>query len=608
MINQEIKNLIYDIREINQESERTKKTKLTEEQWLDRIRDWCTFYRRNKDIFVTDFLKINKIAYLQREMLLTMGANSLTMIVCSRELGKSHITSLDAICDALLYSNCKVVVTSATIDQANKIIEKKIKGVFCNPASAFYSPVLGQMVQDGYITFTSNKNTTGLIVNFGNGSAIEAFPCLPSARGERANVLIADEFVLLKKKDYDEIMHPMLANRDFGGRPDDYPDDWKEIFLSSAKKKTNWGWKKLKDCVTDHFKNKDCGFFIADIFTAVANGINTKKQLLTAKRNSDEFTFMQEYCNIWLGSGANSLFSYEDFEKNQILKKPFIPLSNLDYLSGIQHDYEFKDTDIRFMATDIAVAVGTENDKTAIDLGCFDTEKAITKLEYIESRNGMNSLEQAVLFKRLFYEYRCKYFVMDTTGIGNTIFDILTTETYDSERDVTYPAWTVCMDDTLQIVSNTVQNDKVQRTISNNAEEVIVPIVGTASINTELHLALRKNLREGKIKFLIDDGDAQVNFESDPYWVTKDTEEKIKLMSPFLQTRFTINESVSVEAEIKDNGNIKTTEGRSATKDLFMALDYFNYFAEKLAIKYKKDEENDDEDFDIGAWSFLATI
>jgi hypothetical protein len=316
---------------------------------------------------------------------------------------------------------------------------------------------------------------------------------------------------------------------------------------------------------------------------------------------------MQEYCNIWLGSGANSLFSYEDFEKNQILKKPFIPLSNLDYLSGIQHDYEFKDTDIRFMATDIAVAVGTENDKTAIDLGCFDTVKAITRLEYIESRNGMNSLEQAVLFKRLFYEYKCKYFIMDTTGIGNTIFDILTTETYDSERDVTYPAWTVCMDEDLQIVSNTVQNDKVQRTISNNAEEVIVPIVGTASINTELHLALRKNLREGKIKFLIDDGDAQVNFESDPYWVTKDTEEKIQLMSPFLQTRFTINESVSVEAEIKDNGNIKTTEGRSATKDLFMALDYFNYFAEKLSNKYKR-EESDDEDFDIGAWSFLATI
>jgi hypothetical protein len=160
MINQDIKNLIYDIREINQESERTKRTKLTEEEWLDRIRDWCTFYRRNKDIFVTDFLKIKKIAYLQREMLLTMGANSLTMIVCSRELGKSHITSLDAICDALLYSNCKVVVTSATIDQANKIIEKKIKGVFCNPASAFYSPVLGQMVQDGYISFSSNKNTT----------------------------------------------------------------------------------------------------------------------------------------------------------------------------------------------------------------------------------------------------------------------------------------------------------------------------------------------------------------------------------------------------------------------------------------------------------------
>lgn len=608
MINQAYKDLIDDIREINKEFEKTKQGQLTEEEWLDRIRDWTTFYRRNKDIFVTDFLKIKKIAYLQREMLLTMSSNSLVMVVCSRELGKSHVTALDAICDALLYSNCKVRVTSATIDQANKIIEKKIKGVFCNPASGFHSPVLVQMVQDGYITFTSNKNTTGLIVKFGNGSTIEAFPCLPSARGERANVLIADEFVLLKKKDYDEIAHPMLENRDFGGRPADYPDDWKEIFLSSAKKKTNWGWKKLKDCVTDHFKNKDSGFFIADVFTAVANGINSKKQLLTAKRNSDEYTFMQEYCNIWLGSGANSLYTYEDFEKNQILKKPFIPLNNLDYVSGIQHDYTFRDEDIRYLAVDIAVSVGKDNDKTAIDMGCYDTKNGITKLEYVDAKNGMNSLEQVVLFKRLFYEYKCQYFVMDTTGVGNALFDILTAETYDSEREMTYPAWTVCRDEDLQIVSNTVQNDKVQRTISNNAEEVIVPIVGKADLNTSLHLALRKNLREGKIKFLIDDGDAQINYESDPYWVTKEAEEKVRLMSPFLQTRFTINESVAVEAEIKENGNIKTVEGRSATKDLFMALDYFNYFSEKLAVKFKKDKQNDDEDFDISKWSFLASM
>ena len=521
---------------------------------------------------------------------------------------KSHVVALFAICVATLYSNCKVVVTSSTIDQANKIIEKKIKGVFCNPSSAFCSPVLIQLINDGYITFTTNKNTTGLIVKFGNGSTIEAMPCLPSARGGRANFLIADEFVLLKKKDYDEIMHPMLENRDFGGRPEDYKDDWEEIFLSSAKKKTNWGWKKLLNCVTDHFKNKDCGFFIADVFTAIANGINTKKQLLAAKRNSDEFTFMQEYCNIWLGSGANSLFRYEDFEKNQVIEKAFIPVTNLEYLDGKKPDYTFKDNEIRFMAVDFAVATGSDNDRTAIMGGSFNKDTMLRKLEYVDGFNGVNALDQVVRFKRFFYDYKCSFFIFDSTGIGNVCYDILTQETEDKERGVTYPAWTVCRDNELQIVSDAVQNDKIQRTINDNAEEVMIPIVGEAKLNTTLHLSLRRNLKEGTIKFLIDDDDAKINFENDPYWVTYESEDRYRMLAPYLQTRFMINESVSVEADIKENNTIKMIEQRSGTKDLFMALDYWNYFCDKLSVKYQKDENNDDEDFDMSKWYFLAQL
>lgn len=55
-------------------------------------------------------------------------------------------------------------------------------------------------------------------------------PCIESARGIRANIVIADEFVLIKKKDYDEIIAPVLEVRKFGGRPMDYPEETKQIF------------------------------------------------------------------------------------------------------------------------------------------------------------------------------------------------------------------------------------------------------------------------------------------------------------------------------------------------------------------------------------------
>ena len=260
------------------------------------------------------------------------------------------------------------------------------------------------------------------------------------------------------------------------------------------------------------------------------------------------------------------------------------------------------------MAVDFAVATGSDNDRTAIMGGSFNKDTMLRKLEYVDGFNGVNALDQVVRFKRFFYDYKCSYFIFDSTGIGNVCYDILTQETEDKERGVTYPAWTVCRDNELQIVSDTVQNDKIQRTINDNAEEVMIPIVGEAKLNTTLHLSLRRNLKEGTIKFLIDDDDAKINFENDPYWVTYESEDRYRMLAPYLQTRFMINESVSVEADIKENNTIKMIEQRSGTKDLFMALDYWNYFCDKLSVKYQKDENNDDDNFDMSKWYFLAQL
>ena len=54
--------------------------------------------------------------------------------------------------------------------------------------------------------------------------------------------------------------------------------------------------------------------------------------------------------------------------------------------------------------------------------------------EYITTYSGLNSMEQAKYMKRLFYEYKAQYFVMDTKGVGNTVFDILTNELYQKNK------------------------------------------------------------------------------------------------------------------------------------------------------------------------------
>jgi hypothetical protein len=74
-------------------------------------------------------------------------------------------------------------------------------------------------------------------------------------------------------------------------------------------------------------------------------------------------------------------------------------------------------------------------------------------------------------------------------------------------------------------------------------------------------------------------------------------------MLPYLNTKFMINEAVSLEADMKDDGNIKVIETRTGYKDRFMALDYFNYFTTLLRTKWFN--ENDDDEIDVSEWELV---
>jgi hypothetical protein len=108
------------------------------------------------------------------------------------------------------------------------------------------------------------------------------------------------------------------------------------------------------------------------------------------------------------------------------------------------------------------------------------------------------------------------------------------------------------------------------------------------------------------IKFLIDDGEASAYFEEQKYkdkWMLMTADERADKMLPYLNTKFMINEAVSLEADMKDDGNIKVIETRTGYKDRFMALDYFNYFTTLLRTKWFN--ENDDDEIDVSEWELV---
>ena len=235
---------------------------------------------------------------------------------------------------------------------------------------------------------------------------------------KRSQIVITDECVLIKKKDYEEIIEPTLTQRSFVGKPSDYIEEPKQIFLSSAKTRTNWMWRHLKNCVVEHYKNKRIkyGFFAVDVFTAVASTIQTKNQYLQRKKTVDDMSFQQEYLNIFLGNTENSLFKLEDFERNQILEKPFYPRTLDEILDKKENSYIFSDSWVRIVASDIALATGNENDNSVWIFMAINTETGERRVEYITARHGLNTVEQVLLMKRFFYEYKASYCIQDTKG------------------------------------------------------------------------------------------------------------------------------------------------------------------------------------------------
>jgi hypothetical protein len=563
--------------------------------------EWQMFYLNNLNIFTEDYLEI-PLHYFQHQILLDCWENDIEYIIASRGLSKSFTIGVLANDLALLLPGIQIGIASLTLGQSNKIINEKIDELLSSEKRGI-SPILKQLRRDGYIKFENDKTTDARVVSYGNGSKIFAVNCSETGRGSRTNISILDECVLVKRKDYDAIVEPMLEPYNVNGL---YIEP-KQIFMTSAKTKDKWVWKHLIKCVNGHYKDKNIkyGFFAGDIFTAVANKVQTKKQYLTRKENTNEFEFNQEFLNLWQGESEGSLFTFEQFHNQQVLDKAFYPRTPQQYVEGEPNEYDFRnENEIRWMANDIAVASGNDNDNSVIALGKIDSNDLIKKVEYITTKNGMNSLEQVVLIKRLFYEYKCSYYVMDSKGVGNVLFDLLTVPTEDLEYGITYPAWTVCKDKKLQISSDNVINDKIQRTLTNDAQEVIIPIAGTSEINSNMHLSLQKALKDKKIQFLQDDAEIEYKVQTDnPKWITLSAEKKADFLMPFLETRFTINESISLNTEYR-GGLVKVKEDRSATKDRYMTLAMFNYFGDKLINTLLNDDYN--EEVNLDDWQWLA--
>jgi len=561
--------------------------KTRNEKWEDNIIDWCTFYRRNIHRFIEHYFNI-KLHLYQIIWIYFMSISDSFVAIASRASAKSWLISLLACARAVLFPNSEIVIVAKTKKQAG-IIFGKIDGLRKD------SPNLNREIED----FKNSQSDR--VCKFYNNSKITAVICDDGGRGERSCFTIGEEYRIMDKTKYDEIVRPFAIARQTPytklAQYSDLIEEPKEILITSAYYKTLWWYGEMEENIKLMLKGENAGVIFFDYPIAIRHGIKTKKLIAKDKQKMDAISFQQEYENIPFGENGDAYFKLELFTKNRTIKKLFYPLrkSELadDKIKGKNNRMIKRiEGEVRIVSCDIATRVGKDNDNTILTcIRALPTSKGyMREFVYMESHQGEHTGKQALRIKQLYKDFEADYIVLDLANAGITIFERLAEVTKDEERGIEYDAYTVMEHKSLD---KALISELQEKTLASTSIPVVYPIRGNLPLNSKIALNFRDDLQRRMISIPVDaiDGEEYLNENNKVFRTSNDQELKASYLEPFMQFELMVNETINLSFSIV-NGNVKLEEDRGARKDRYSSGSYGNWFITLLENELLKQDDN----------------
>ena len=150
---------------------------------------------------------------------------------------------------------------------------------------------------------------------------------------------------------------------------------------------------------------------------------------------------------------------------------------------------------------------------------------------------------------------------------------------YDEERGIEYPP--------IKCMNN---EDYAKVCSDSSAKPCIYVINATQSLNSDIAVAFRKNITEGRIDFLVQFNTAQeeILMDNSDYInaiSNDDTDMQIQFETPFLETQAMISECAELQYEkLPQTGAIRISEKGKNRKDRYTACSYGSYFFDQLEL------------------------
>lgn len=170
---------------------------------MEGVAYWGAFYRENPQRFVKDYLNIS-LKLFQKILIYMMIVSTNFMYIASRGSGKTWLVSLYCVVRCILYPGTKICIASARKEQSLECIQKIEEDFMKN--YSWGSANLRAEISN----ISSNINKP--IVEFRNGSWIKCVTASDSARHNRANIIVVDEFRMVDLNIINTVLRKFLTS------------------------------------------------------------------------------------------------------------------------------------------------------------------------------------------------------------------------------------------------------------------------------------------------------------------------------------------------------------------------------------------------------------
>ena len=549
---------------------------------LDNIRTLISFYRQYPDLLV-DFMKgpdsTFKFYFYQRIFLRVVMRHRYVYATFPRAYSKSFLSMMVLVLRCILYPGSELFVTTGGKQQAASITIAKIEQI-CKLIPALNNEI-------NWARGMSKKSKDDVSYVFKNGSKINILAAKESSRGQRRTGGLMEQCVLIDQTALNEIIIPTTnVNRLLpdGTRHNEEIVNKSQIYITTAGWKNSFAYDKLIQLLIRSLIQPNEVMIMGGTYqTPVTEGLLDEDfvQQLKLAGTFNEDSFDREYRSIWSGDAENAFFSSEKFDRYRILKQP-------------QAEFSGRSSKTAYYVLGVDVGrIGCTTQVMIFKVTPQPQGAAIKSLVNLYTYQAEHFEEQAINIKRLYFRYKARKIALDTNGLGIGLLDFMVKaqETEDGEY---LPPFGIDNDEQGVYKS-------YFRGVNDIEKDAIFQIKANAPINTDAYSYAQTQMSSGKIKFLIDQGEAKSKLMETKTGQNMSIDQRNEYLRPFVLTTVLREQMLNLVESNEGVNIILKQDSRGIKKDKFSAFVYGLYY-----IKQQEDRARKKKKRDISKFSFFT--